>query len=136
MPGIHKDGNRAEDENVWWRASALLEKYKFPIYLVVIILGGFGFDFKTPHMMMNDISRQVIDSMQSIRRDQVQLKLREDASYNDRVDQRLMLEALVRVQCSGLSYKEQMRLGLPCADVANPTAHHIAAQIRAPGEIP
>lgn len=135
MASYH-DGNRAEDNSALWRISSFLDKYKFPMYVLLIVLGGFGFDFKTPHQMMLSMKTEMIDSMMAVRKDQFQLKIREDASYNDRVDQRLMLEALVRVQCSSLSTREQQRLGLPCLDVDNPTAHHVQAQIRAPGELP
>lgn len=57
--GPVKDGKRAEDQSFWFRTAYLAEKYKLLVWLAVLFLLAFGFDFKTPAQAMGVLQQQI-----------------------------------------------------------------------------
>lgn len=106
---------------MFWKLSGFIDKYRILVYITVTVLIGLGFDFKTPHMMLQDLRAEVMDSLSVVRHEQASLRAAVTQSSTDRMEQRLMLEALVRVQCSNMTPREQKRLGLPCDAVSDIT---------------
>ncbi len=128
--------SRVEDRSVFAQISYWMDVYKPVLWLISLIAVAAGFGFSTPSQKFDEVragQKAMKDSMQA----EINiLKIRQDASLNDRMDQRKMIEFLGRERCSQMSTVEKERLGgiEVCEAVFNPTKHALQAGIRAPGE--
>lgn len=135
--------DRAADKKLSWRLSYVWGQFRWLIGIAGLLSTAGLIRFWSPAVASEEVHAQIHAAVQPIieRQDRMQtqldtMKLREDASLNDRVDQRRMLEFIARATCVSLSLHQREVLGgLEVCDAASrPMQHAINAKIRAPGE--
>jgi hypothetical protein len=128
--GEHK---RSEDRAWSWKVARHWAQWSWTIAPLTALVVSAGFGFSTPTKHFNDINARIdqLDRKLTTRMDTLQLK--QEAGYNDRVDQRKLLEFIARARCSELSdHKKEVLGGTEVCDGAfHPLDHAIKAKIRA-----
>lgn len=128
--------SRVEDRSIFAKISYYMDVYKPILWALSLVLIAAGFGFSTPKEKFDELHNEIKQNRDSVQTQIEVIKARQEASLNDRIDQRRMLEFAMRVQCSSMSLNEKEKLGgvEVCDAVFNPTQHAAAAHIRAPGE--
>lgn len=100
---------RAEDRSIWVRSSFILEKYKVLVWIIAGVLLAFGFQFKTPAKIVEELQGQITLNKRQV-----------DSTITPKVN-RLedKLDILLRLSCTNKSITTEQKdlAGLNCNEV-------------------